>query len=180
MLLKKENLIIRELTGADKSLMHKWMNDERVLEWYEGRDKPFTLEMIQEEFYELWEDEIVRVIIEYNEIPIGYGQIYRVYNEVYKEYEYEDKNEIVFGMDQFIGEPEYWGKGLGTKYIQMIFEYLINIKQADAIITDPRVVNERAIRAYEKAGFKKLHIVKEHELHEGKKWDAWIMEYRIK
>ena len=178
MLLKEDSITIRELTLEDKNIMHKWMNDERVLEWYEGRDKPFTEEMILEEFYESWEDEIVRVIIAVDNKPIGYGQVYRVYNEVYKAYEYEDKNEVVFGMDQFIGEPDYWGKGIGTKYIKMIFNYLMNEKNADAIITDPRVVNERAIRSYEKAGFKKLHIVKEHELHEGKHWDAWVMEYR--
>ena len=69
-------------------------------------------------------------------------------------------------------------KEIGTKYLKMILDYLSNEKNADAIITDPRIVNERAIRAYEKAGFVKLHIVDNHELHEGEHWDAWIMEYR--
>ena len=180
MIAKKDKLVIRDLMAEDKVLLHKWMNDERVLEWYEGRDKPFSLEMIDESFYASWEDEMRRVIIEFDNKPIGYGQIYRVCNESYTEYEYEDKNEIVYGMDQFIGEPDYWCKGIGTDYIKLIFEHLINDKQADAIITDPRVVNERAIRAYEKAGFIKLHIVKNHELHEGEYWDAWVMEYRAK
>ncbi len=27
-------------------------------------------------------------------------------------------------MDQFIGEVEYWSKGIGTKYIKMIFDFL--------------------------------------------------------
>ena len=33
-------------------------------------------------------------------------------------------DEIVYGMDQFIGEPNYWSKGIGTRYIKLIFEFL--------------------------------------------------------
>ena len=32
-------------------------------------------------------------------------------------------DEIVYGMDQFIGEPNYWSKGIGTRYIKLIFEF---------------------------------------------------------
>ena len=38
---------------------------------------------------------------------------------------------------------------------------------AEAIAMDPKVNNERAIKCYEKSGFKKVKILKEHELHEG-------------
>ncbi|CAG4707328.1 6'-aminoglycoside N-acetyltransferase (plasmid) [Enterococcus faecalis] len=29
-----------------------------------------------------------RVIIEYNNVPIGYGQIYKMYDELYTDYHY--------------------------------------------------------------------------------------------
>ncbi|MCL2438393.1 MAG: acetyltransferase [Coriobacteriia bacterium] len=171
-------MTVRSLLPSDRTLLRKWMNDGRVLEWYEGRDRHFTEEMISEEFYTDWEDEVIRTIIEIDDTPIGYGQVYRLYDDLYKAYEYENKGETVYGMDQFIGEPEYWGKGIGTEYLRLLFEYLMNAKSADAIITDPLTTNKRAIRAYEKAGFVKLYIVKEHEMHEGKLRDSWIMEYR--
>ena len=37
-------------------------------------------------------------------------------------------------MDQFIGEVDYWSKGIGTKYTKMIFEFLKKERNADAVI----------------------------------------------
>ena len=72
----------------------------------------------------LSKDEILRVIIEYQDKPIGYGQIYKMYDELYDDYHYPKSKEIVYGMDQFIGEPKYWSCGIGTKYTKMIFDFL--------------------------------------------------------
>ena len=77
-------------------------------------------------------------------------------------------DEIVYGMDQFIGEPNYWSKGIGTRYIKLIFEFLKR-KNANAVILDPHKNNPRAIRAYQKSGFRIIEDLPEHELHEGKK-----------
>lgn len=176
--IESDDLRIRSLTNNDFPLLLKWLTDERVLEFYEGRDKKYTLEDIKKHFTEEWEDEVIRVIIEYQNQPIGYGQIYRMYDELYIDYHYPKTNEIVYGMDQFIGEPAYWSKGIGTKYTEMIFEFLRKERNADAVILDPHVNNSRAIRSYQKAGFRIIEDLPEHELHEGKKEDCYLMEYR--
>lgn len=36
----------------DAAVLLKWMTDMRVLEFYEGRDKRYTPELIQEDFFE--------------------------------------------------------------------------------------------------------------------------------
>lgn len=172
------DLRIRTLSDEDFPLLYKWLSDERVLEFYGGRDKKYTLETIKEHYTEPWEDEVIRVIIEYLGKPIGYGQIYKMYDELYKDYHYPKTNEIVYGMDQFIGEVEYWSKGIGTKYIKMIFDFLKKEWNADAVILDPHQNNPRAIKAYQKAGFRIIEDLLEHELHEGKKEDCYLMEYR--
>lgn len=92
-------------------------------------------------------------------------------------YGYEESQNI-WGMDQFIGEPVYWGKGIGTKLVQSASAYIMESLGAEAIAMDPRVNNERAIKCYEKCGFKKVKALKEHELHEGKLEDCWMMEYK--
>ncbi|MGQ0422633.1 GNAT family N-acetyltransferase, partial [Bacillus sp. HC-Mk] len=74
-----------------------------------------------------------------------------------------------------IGEPAYWGKGIGTKLVQAAITYIMGEMGAEAIAMDPKVNNERAIKCYEKSGFKKVKILKEHELHEGKLEDCWMM-----
>ena len=50
-------------------------------------------------------------------------QIYKMYDELYTDIIIQT-DEIVYGMDQFIGEPNYWSKGIGTRYIKLIFEFL--------------------------------------------------------
>ncbi len=174
----KDDIKIRTLIESDYKLLYKWLIDERVLEFYEGRDKKYTKEKIVEHFSEEWEDEVIRVIIEYQGKPIGYGQIYKMYNELYEDYHYPKSSEVVYGMDQFIGEPEYWSKGIGTKYTKMVFDFLRKEKGADAVILDPHQNNLRAIKSYQKAGFRIIGYLPKHELHEGKKVDCYLMEYR--
>ena len=68
---------IRTLKDEDFPLMLKWLTDDRVLQFYGGRDKKYTLETLKEHYTEPWEDEVIRVIIEYDGKSIGYGQIYK-------------------------------------------------------------------------------------------------------
>ena len=81
-------------------------------------------------------------------------------------------------MHQVIGEVDYWSKGIGTKYTRMIFDFLKKERNADSVILDPHQNNPRAIRMYQKAGFRIVEDLPEHELHEGKKEDCYLMEYR--
>ena len=163
--------------GNDLELMLKWLTDERVLEFYDGRDSKFTAETIREKYTEE-EDDFYRMIIEYDSIPIGYAQMYRVQGELFEEYDYPETEEKIFAMDQFIGEPDYWNKGIGTEYCKAACRYLAEELGADVVILDPHKSNPRAIRAYEKAGFKAIKELPAHELHEGKWEDCVLMEWK--
>lgn len=168
----------RPMKKDDLALMLKWLTDERILEFYDGRDKKNTWETICAHYTEQWADELYRVIIEYDAMPIGYAQIYRIQGELFDEYHYRKTDEKIYAMDQFIGEPEYWNKGIGTEYCRIICQYLQAEMGADGVILDPRKNNPRAIRAYQKAGFRIIRELPEHELHEGIKEDCLLMEWR--
>ncbi len=43
---------------------------------------------------------------------------------------------------------------------------------------DPQLRNTRAMKCYEKCGFKKIKILPKHELHEGVHQDCWLIEYK--
>ena len=45
--IKNENIRVRTLNDNDFPLMLKWLTDERVLEFYGGRDKKYTLETLK-------------------------------------------------------------------------------------------------------------------------------------
>ena len=174
-----ENFKIRELTEKDFSFMFSWLTDERVLEFYGGRDLHYSFDTLKEHYEEPFEEDGFRVILEYNNLPIGYGQIYRVVDGLYDEYCYPKIGDVVYAMDQFIGEPEYWNKGIGTKYINQICAFLQQDRKADVVILDPHKDNDRAIRSYQKCGFQIIKELPQHELFEGKKVDCWLMELKF-
>ena len=176
-IIENENISLRLLTEQDKNLLLKWLTDERVLNYWEGKSSVFDLDRITEEFYSKEDVEIIRVIIECDKKSIGYVQMYRLNEELFNEYEYPLTNKIVYGVDQFIGEPKYWDKGIGTKFMKLVLQYLTKEKNAEIIILDPHADNPRAIRCYEKVGFKKLKFLPKHELHDEEMVDCWLMEY---
>lgn len=169
---------IRNMTDEDFPLMLKWLNDERVLEFYGGRDVRYDLETLKSHYSEAIADVYYRIIFEFKGEALGYGQIYKLDDETCAEYRYSRNGKITFAADQFIGEPEYWGKGIGVKYMRAILDFLKTEENADAVILDPHKNNARAIRAYEKAGFKIIAELPEHELFEGKKVDCRLMEFK--
>ncbi len=75
----------------------------------------------------------------------------------------------------FIGETNYWNRGIGTKILTILINYLFVVLAADQIVIDPHVDNTRAIRCYEKCGFVKIKLLPTHELHEEKYSDCWLM-----
>ena len=62
----------------------------------------------------------------------------------------------VWAIDIFIGESDLHGKGIGSASLTLILKYLFHEEGAKKVIIDPEIDNERAIRAYEKARFKKV------------------------
>lgn len=162
----------------DAAVLLKWLTDMRVLEFYEGRDKRYTKELIQEDFFEEDDEIAIKVILEYDSKPIGYGQIYELTDEDFSHYGYDSRNGMVYGTDQFIGEPDYWNKGIGTEYLKLVLHFLRKEKHADAVVMDPHQDNVRAIKCYQKVGFQIIKSLPEHELHEGRMKDCYLMEYR--
>jgi aminoglycoside 6'-N-acetyltransferase len=62
------------------------------------------------------------------------------------------------GLDQFIGEADMLDRGHGSAFIKAFADQLLACGTPRVVI-DPDPANERAIRAYEKAGFCRDRIV---------------------
>ncbi len=63
------------------------------------------------------------------------------------------------GLDQFIGEPDMLDRGHGSAFIRVFAERLL-ANGTPRVVIDPDPTNARAIRAYEKAGFRGDRIVR--------------------
>ena len=68
-----------------------------------------------------------------------------------------------------------WNRGIGTRAVSLMCDYLFGALAARTITLDPEAWNTRAIRCYEKCGFRKIKLLPAHELHEGQYRDCWIM-----
>jgi len=169
-------ITIRLLTIDDALFLVKWLSDPVVLQYYQGRDQPYDINMVRQHFFER-KQEITQCIIQYEGIAIGYIQFYPVFDAERTEYGYDDFEGTVYGMDQLIGEPEYWNRGIGTELIQSMVNYLIQHERVDKIVMDPQTWNHRALRVYEKCGFSVKKLLPRHELHEGEYKDCWLIEY---
>ena len=75
-------------------------------------------------------------------------------------YEIEDLPQNMASLDVFIGEEDYFGKGLGPRIMEQFLREIVD-PFYDACFVDPDTTNLQAIRAYEKAGFKTVKTVKE-------------------
>lgn len=180
MIIEEGNLKVRPLKLADAVFLYKWLNDPRVLAFYEGRDNPQDMSTITARFFRNSSDDRVdRSMVLWRKIPIGYVQTYLVDAEELSAYAYEyGELGTVYGMDQFIGEPEYWDQGIGTLLVNTVANRLSTNAWCQCVVMDPRVDNPRAIHVYEKCGFKKIRRLPARELHEGVWRDCWLMERR--
>lgn len=158
---------------ADLAVLLRWLNDPRVLEFYEGRDRPHSPQMVRENFLEA-DPQTTACIIEWQGRAVGYLQFSFIEGEELAEYGYTPVERVI-GLDMFIGEPELWGQGLGSRAVELISAFL-SVKYApDWLTLDPHANNPRALRCYEKCGFQKVKYLPAHELHEGRMEDSWLM-----
>lgn len=169
-IIQHDELSIRYLQKGDELFLLKWLTDQQVLAYYEGRDRPYTREKVLEDFF--LEDDEVRCLVLFNDIPIGYIQFYLL-----AEVEGIKLPDQSYGMDQFIGETSYWNKNIGKKLIRSVVNFIERTLKGSLVLMDPQHWNKRAIRCYQQVGFANLGILPKHELHEGSWNDCILMAY---
>ncbi len=72
---------------------------------------------------------------------------------------------------------DWQGQGLGPDAIATLARYLINEREHHRLTIDPAAHNTRAIKAYERVGFKPVGIMRQYERGPDGKWhDGLLME----
>ena len=98
-------------------------------------------------------------IIEHMNNPVGYVQYYEA-SKIGGGW-WLDEQPGSFGIDVMIGEENRIGKGEGPKIIKSLVSFLRKQEpRVISVIADPSPANQRAIRAFEKAGFKNESEIK--------------------
>ena len=140
----------RPMSAGDLPLVREWLALPHVTEWWGDPDEQFGLVS-----GDMTEPAMDQYIVDIDSTPLGYLQCYRL----------TDWNtgfglqpEGTRGIDQMIGAPEMIGHGHGSAFIRVFIEDLL-ATGTPRVVTDPDPDNARAIKAYEKAGFRKDHLV---------------------
>ena len=183
-LAEDQELGIRRMRESeeDYGLLVKWLSDPEVAEYYEGRTKLYDREMVLDKFgpYARGEEPVCPCIIEFEGAPIGYIQFYESTPqelEAFRTPELLDMSryDVVCGFDVFLGETAFWNRGIGTRAVRLMAEYLFALKKAKLLVIDPQTWNKRAIRCYEKCGFRPLTVIERAELHDDELVDCLVM-----
>ena len=81
------------------------------------------------------------------------------------------------GIDVFL-DPVLHGEGLGTEAVRRMIDVLVEERGHHRVIIDPAADNAPAVRAYEKAGFRRVGVLRAYERDPyGDGWrDGLLME----
>lgn len=148
-----EKLHFESLKQSHFAFIHQWFNKPHVQAFYSLR--PWTLEEVNKKLtpYLHGEKQMKCYTIYYEKQPVGYIQAYPL-----KEYPWENQDlsddvmREAAGIDLFIGEEKYLGKGLGCEILNCFLEKYV-WPYYRYCLADPNIQNEASIRLFQKCGF---------------------------
>jgi len=140
----------RPMTADDLPLVRQWLGEAHVVKWWVAPDKQFDLVK-----GDLDEPAMHQFIVARDARPFGYLQCY---DPASWDNCLGPQPAGTRGIDQFIGEADMLDRGHGSVFIRSFVDSLL-IAGTPRVVTDPDPASARAIRAYEKAGFRKDRLV---------------------
>jgi aminoglycoside 6'-N-acetyltransferase len=138
------------ITAADLPLIRRWLAEPHVRQWWGEPDEQY--ELVSGDLDEVAMDQY---IVSADNVPLGYLQCYDLtaWNS-----SFGDQPRGTRGIDLFIGKGGMIGRGHGSAFIRTFVDDRLR-NGAPRIVTDPDPTNQRAIRAYENAGFVRDRLV---------------------
>lgn len=142
----------RPLAEQDLPLLHEWLNRPHMLEWWSGEQ---SLEDVRQKYLpRIAEADDARPFLALLDgRPVGYVQWYSV-SEGRDDWWPDRPGPGVLGIDQFLADGDRLGRGLGTAMVRQFTARLFADPEIREIRVDPRPDNARAVRCYEKVGFR--------------------------
>jgi len=154
---------LRPLAAADVARLARWLADPDVYAWY--REGEPTVENLSARYRPIIEgrDPTSAWIVTIDGRPAGYVQC----SEIAVGSTYADALDLpdpyrsgVVGLDILLGEPDARGGGWGPLVLRAFLRAVVFGEwAAPAAIIAPELMNERAIHAYERAGFRWIKTV---------------------
>jgi aminoglycoside 6'-N-acetyltransferase len=151
--LRGERVVLRPLRAEDAPRLAELAADPEVARWWPGLDEAELVEKAagkpDQGFFTVRHDGETIGLVQY--------------------WEESDPDYRHAGIDLFIGAP-YQDRGLGTDSVRTVARYLVHDRAHHRLTIDPVAHNARAIRSYEKVGFRPVGIMREYQREPDGTW----------
>lgn len=155
-----ERVTLRQIAATDRAALGRILAEPGVARWWVHESLAATLADLYDD-----EDE-VHLAIEIEGRVVGMIQFGE---ETTPDYRHAS-------IDLFVGEA-WQGQGIGPEAIRLVATHLFEVRGHHRITIDPALANERAIRAYEKVGFRRVGVMRRYERGADGTWhDGLLMD----
>ena len=153
-----EKITFQPLRLIDLAVLHEWLHRPHVAEWWQPGP---SLEEVEADYGPSIAGSIPNsaYLAFAAGRPIGFIQSYSPVGFHHEGWWLDEHDPGVRGIDQFLCNEEDLNRGLGTAMVRAFVSQLVADSKVTRIQTDPDPANARAIRCYEKAGFKAFREV---------------------
>jgi aminoglycoside 6'-N-acetyltransferase len=150
-------LVLRPLRPEDADELRRIHRTPEVARWWDLPDESFPWD----------ESQSTRLTIVVDGAVAGLIQFWEETEPKYRH----------AGIDLFL-DPAVHGRGLGTEAVRRVARLLMDERGHHRVTIDPAVENVAAVRAYEKAGFRRVGVMRLSERDaDGNGWhDSLLME----
>jgi aminoglycoside 6'-N-acetyltransferase len=136
-------MILRPLAAADAAELRRILLTPEVARWWDVPDDGFPLTD---------DPDATRLVVEVDGAVAGMIQFAEELEPKYRH----------ASIDLFL-DPALHGRGIGTEAVRQVVRLLTGERGHHRITIDPAAANTAAIRAYEKAGFRPVGIMRSYE-----------------
>ena len=152
-----DRVVVRSVTTSDLPALEAVMRCPGVRAWWWDFD-------IDEFAAELDDPDVCPLIIEHAGEVVGYIQFSEEISVQYRS----------AGIDLSLHD-DHQGRGLGSDAVRTVARYLFAERGHHRLTIDPAVRNERAIRCYERVGFKPVGVMRQYERSADGDWHDGLM-----
>lgn len=141
------NIRLRVATQADWALIRRWLARPDIEAWWGPRASTEAEVMMA-----MGSKHAICRIVEVAGSAAGYA--HAVDATLWGDQLPDDLKPGTWDLDIFIAAEDLRGKGVGAEALRLLKDEVFSTTMAIAVCVFPSIANERAVRAYEKAGFR--------------------------
>jgi aminoglycoside 6'-N-acetyltransferase len=159
-LLRGERVALRPLVAEDLNAVYTALQEPGVARWWGA----FDADRIRDELLETAGTTAFAI-----EVDGAFAGVLMCSEELDPDYRHA-------GIDIFLAEA-YQDRGYGSEAIRVLARHLFDEGGHHRLTIDPALANKRAIRAYERVGFRRVGVMREYERGPDGSWhDGLLMD----